>query len=180
MFEMSGSRNTAVTLLRQAVTGVLVAYLPWLAQAAIMSPEDSVPLLSLNTGVVGLDDRFERPARHGVEYRHTPFSKWQLSPSAGYAWAEDGASYTYIDVKRDFRLHERWFVTPSFGPGYFSEGSSLDLGHELEFRSGVEISYRFHGRFRVGLAVYHLSNGSIADTNPGAEGVVFHLLVPLR
>lgn len=139
----------------------------------------AAPTLSLNSGMVGIDDELEKPGRYGIEYRHRPWSRLALIPSVGYSRADNGATYTYVDVKRDFRLAERWTLTPSFGPGYFSEGGDLQLGHQLEFRSGLELSYRPGERWRLGVTIYHLSNGGLSEKNPGTEGVALHLLIPL-
>jgi hypothetical protein len=41
----------------------------------------------------------------------------------------------------------------------------------VEFRSGLEVSYRLDDRSRLGLSFYHLSNGVIYDVNPGGESL---------
>ena len=71
-------------------------------------------------------------------------------------------------------------VTGSLGAGYYEEGDGKDLGHELEFRSQIEIAYRFDDRSRLGLAVSHTSNASIADTNPGSESAILYYSVPIE
>jgi hypothetical protein len=47
-------------------------------------------------------------------------------------------------------------------------------------RSGIEVAYRFYERSRVGLALFHLSNGGLADKNPGTEVLALSLSVPLQ
>lgn len=54
-------------------------------------------------------------------------------------------------------LNDRWVLIPSFGAGLFKKGDGLDLGSRLEFRSGIEIARRFHGEYRIGVALFHLS-----------------------
>ena len=71
-------------------------------------------------------------------------------------------------------LGRRIVLTPSFAPGYYHEGSGLDLGHALEFRSQIEFAYRFDDRSRIGVAVSHMSNASIADENPGTESAILY------
>ena len=53
--------------------------------------------------------------------------------------------------------------------GAFSKGNGKDLGHEIEFRSTLEISYQLKNKNRIGLSVGHLSNAGIGDINPGTE-----------
>ena len=51
--------------------------------------------------------------------------------------------------------------------------------HPLEFRSQIEFAYRFDDRSRLGLAVSHMSNASIANENPGTESAILYYSVPL-
>src|SRR5690606_92479 len=61
-------------------------------------------------------------------------------------------------------------VTPSFGLARFEESVELRLGQALEFRSGLELAYEMRSGWRVGLALYHLSNAGLARENPGSAG----------
>jgi hypothetical protein len=70
-------------------------------------------------------------------------------------------------------------LTPSFAAGYYDNGDGVDLGHEVEFRSSIELSYRFDNRTRLGVSFYHLSNASIGDTNPGTEVLSVVYSIPL-
>ncbi|WP_422732780.1 acyloxyacyl hydrolase [Marinobacter azerbaijanicus] len=49
----------------------------------------------------------------------------------------------------------------------------------MEFRSGVKSFYRFHNKLRLGIELFHLSNGGIADRNPGTEVAFISLSFPL-
>ncbi|HSN88855.1 MAG TPA: acyloxyacyl hydrolase [Thermoanaerobaculia bacterium] len=42
----------------------------------------------------------------------------------------------------------------------------------VEFRSGVELAWRLNERSRIGLCLYHLSNGGLYDFNPGTESLI--------
>jgi hypothetical protein len=70
-------------------------------------------------------------------------------------------------------------VRLSFAPGYYRAGGGKDLGYPLEFRSGIELGWRFH-EGRVGVELYHLSNASLARHNPGEESLVLTLALPLH
>lgn len=137
------------------------------------------PLLTFTAGEVGIGDSLSEPLRFGASYRFRPQTSWQIAPAIGAAFAENGASFVYVDLERDFRLGQNWFVTPSFGIGSFDDGEDLNLGSELEFRSGLGLSREFYGQYPVGLAVYHLSNGGIADRNPGTESLVLSVHIPM-
>ena len=69
-------------------------------------------------------------------------------------------------VMLDVYLGRRFVVTPSFAAGLYAEGGGKDLGHVLEFRSQIEVAYRFEDRSRLGLSFSHISNASISSTTP--------------
>jgi hypothetical protein len=70
-------------------------------------------------------------------------------------------------------------LTPSFGAGLYADGGGKELGHAVEFRSQIEIAYRFDNRARLGLAFSHISNASIGDKNPGVEVLNVYYSLPL-
>ncbi|NKB19827.1 MAG: hypothetical protein GKS01_04700 [Alphaproteobacteria bacterium] len=70
-------------------------------------------------------------------------------------------------------------MTPSFAVGAYDDSKGKDLGHTIEFRSGVELAWRFDNQMRLGLTLYHLSNAGIGDRNPGTEVLSLGLSVPL-
>jgi len=134
--------------------------------------DESLIMMNMTAGYFGISDSQDKPLRFGLEYRFKAFSKWQLIPAAGLVLMEDGAYFAYTDLRHDFWLNKDWVIIPSFGLGFFKESKSLKLGNELEFRSGVELAYRFYKNYRIGIAIFHLSNGSISDINPGTEVLV--------
>lgn len=101
-------------------------------------------------------------------------------PAVGATFHENGAYYVYAEARREFRLSNRWLFIPSLAAGILKEGQRLDLGHDLEFRSGLELARRFDNEWRVGLALFHLSNGGISDDNPRTEVLAKTLSIPLR
>ncbi len=70
-------------------------------------------------------------------------------------------------------------MTPSLGLGSFDDGEDVKLGHDLEFRSGIKITYQFKNDWRVGIGLFHLSNGGLGDRNPGTEPVFVGVSIPL-
>lgn len=135
--------------------------------------------LSVNAGFVGIFNRFSETLRYGMEYRWKPLTHYAIRPAAGVISAENDASYVFLGLRRDFFLGEHWLLTGSFDAGYFEERDELNLGLELEFRSGLEVAYQFANRYRIGVALYHLSNGGFGKRNPGTESVVLSLTAPI-
>lgn len=81
---------------------------------------------------------------------------------------EGGAFWLGGGLRYDIPLGDDWRIGLAAGPGYFRESDELDLGHELEFYSSIELA-RSLGKssgFVAGLG--HLSNGGLGDYNPGA------------
>ena len=70
-------------------------------------------------------------------------------------------------------------LSPSFSVGGFHEGDGKDLGGAIEFRSALELAYRFENNARLGVQVGHLSNASIYDSNPGEEFVILNYSIPV-
>lgn len=136
--------------------------------------------LSVAAGQVRiLDEGIEDPEAVKLEYRFSTRWPWQLAPGIGVAGSANEASFAFAWVERDFALTERWIVAPSFGLGFFDDGVDVKLGSELEFRSGVKSFYQFQNRVRLGVELFHLSNGGIADRNPGTEVAFISLSFPL-
>lgn len=136
--------------------------------------------LVVNAGFVGIFNRFPETLRYGAEFRWRELGSLKLRPSAGIVNAENDASYYFLGLRRDFLLSERLLLSGSFDAGYFEERDEIKLGLQMEFRSGAELSYRFFNEYRVGLALYHLSNGGFGNRNPGTESIVLSLLAPIQ
>ena len=93
----------------------------------------------------------------------------------------DGGAYAHLSFRLALKdlwatpWSERWRVVPFLGVGIYEEGDGKDLGGPVEFRSGVEVSYRVGRRWWLGATLYHLSNGVLYDSNPGEESLALTL-----
>ena len=114
-----------------------------------------------------------------LEYR-SDLKLWVFKPFAGVMATTDAAFYGYGGVLVDVYLGKRFVATPSIAVGYYEEGDGVDLGHEVEFRSQIEIAYRFDNRSRLGVSFSHMSNAGIGDDNPGSESIVVTYALPLN
>lgn len=160
---------------RRRATVILATILLAACQA---SPRPEPHMVALSGGPVGIADSGSS-SRLGVEYRFGEHTDYKLIPSLGVAASDKDAYFFSAELRRNFWVKDRFVLTPSFGVGYFDESDSLDLGGELEFRSGIECTYCFEGDWRLGVALFHLSNGGLSDANPGTESLVFTLAIPL-
>jgi len=140
------------------------------------------PKLNITAGMVGIfDDSPQNANRYGIEYRTAKrITKWDIIPAYGYSWSVNGTKYLYSDLKRDWDVNKNLVLTISLGTGLFLNNKIIDLGHALEFRSGIEFSFKMKKGYRLGIAGYHLSNSRISKNNPGTESLVLSLLIPLK
>jgi lipid A 3-O-deacylase len=102
-----------------------------------------------------------------------------ISPFVGASVTSDGATYVYGGFGFDINFGRNWVLNPNFAVGNFGPGSGTKLGSSIEFRSGLELDYRFWDQSRIGLAVQHMSNAGISQRNPGEESITVIYAVPL-
>ncbi len=110
-----------------------------------------------------------------------------LKPFAGFEITSDSATYfltgIYLEDNLGKLISDRksnYIFTPSFGIGYYDNGSGKNLGNEIEFRTSLEISYEFKNNNRLGLSLSHISNANIGDKNPGAEIISLVYQIPFN
>ncbi|MDT8440841.1 MAG: acyloxyacyl hydrolase [Desulfuromonadales bacterium] len=153
--------------------------LPVQGQAAdVNTARDDSPSVNVALGTVNLLDAHKK-GYLGLEYRVQPLGDWQLRPVLATGWITDAAWHIAAGLKRDFRIDKGWTLTPGFSVLFFEDGDIVTLGSSIQFKSELEISYRFPGQNRLGLAFFHVSNGGLGDKNPGTEALVLSFGVPL-
>ncbi len=140
---------------------------------------EPAPSLLFAAGVFALVEAYDYPYSVGMTYVARPLTQWRLSPGAGFAVGPDGIAFLYVDVRRDFALGERWYVTPSLATGWFINGDVIGPRDHLEFQSGIQFARRFDNGLRLGLAGMHISNGGLEHPNNGTEAVLLTLQLPL-
>ena len=99
----------------------------------------------------------------------------KISPITGGFVTENSAIYIYTGFEWNIDLGSLTF-TPSFAPGLYHKGNGKDLGHVIEFKSEVQLSYELSKSTRLGLSYNHVSNASIGDKNPGANSYMFNFI----
>ncbi len=148
------------------------------AAAPARADGDDPSFLVFGLGYYDMNKQDDTAADFRLEYRHGE-KFWIFKPWVGVEGTSDGAFYGAVGVLVDVYFGTRVVLTPSFGAGLYAEGSGKDLGHVVEFRSQIELSYRFDDRSRLGVAFSHISNASIADDNPGVEILNVYYSLPL-
>ena len=145
-----------------------------------VAADDDGPLLIASAGRFVFDDELSDPYLVGLQYRGAPRTGWALRPGIGAEAGAEDLLFVYADVAREFALPRQWFVTLSFGGGWFANGERVGADFDLEFRSGIAVARRLASGARLGLAGFHVSNGGLDRPNYGAEGLVLFLALPVR
>ncbi|MEQ8369555.1 MAG: acyloxyacyl hydrolase [Alphaproteobacteria bacterium] len=157
---------------------LVVAWLmagPGMARADDLA--DDPAFFSVGLGYYDINDT-QDAADLRFEFRAAPKLLGFLKPWAGLEVTSDSAVYGVAGVLTDIYFGNRWVVTPQFGAGLYADGSGKDLGHVVEFRSQLELAYRLADRSRIGLAISHISNAGLDDSNQGTEILSLYYHIP--
>ena len=98
-----------------------------------------------------------------------------ISPVTGFMFTADNASYVYTGVQAQYSIG-KVNIVPSFTPGLYGEGNGKDLGHIIEFKSELQLSFDLFSNSELGFSYNHISNASLGDKNPGANSYMFNFL----
>ena len=124
------------------------------------------------------DDK-QAAALFGIQHQNEMLTRdsffGNISPITGGFITENSAAYIYSGIEWNINMGSFEF-TPSFAPGLYHEGDGKDLGHVLEFKTEVQLSYTLSNRTSFGMSYNHVSNASLGDKNPGANSYEFNLL----
>ncbi len=108
-----------------------------------------------------------------------------LKPFLGFEYTNDSASYFLTGIYFEDNLGElfegkksKFFFTPSFGAGFYNDGSGKKLGNDIQFRTSFEVSYELKNKNRIGISFSHISNANLGDKNPGVEILSFSYQLP--
>ena len=99
-----------------------------------------------------------------------------VSPITGGFVTKNSAAYVYTGIEWNVEMGKKMLFTPSFAPGLYHEGDGKDLGHVIEFKSEVQLSYIASDNTSFGVSYNHVSNASLGDKNPGANSYMFNFI----
>ena len=103
-----------------------------------------------------------------------------IAPFVGGYVGVDGSAYGYLGFGFEVVIDDHFVIMPNTAVGAYTDGDGRDLGSALEFRSGLELGYRWDNEVQLGLALHHMSNAGIGDSNPGTEHLTVFLNIPLN
>jgi hypothetical protein len=161
---------------------IFIVLISFLSSFSAMAEESNINKnteFNVYTGMFDFSDDKKRSTLIGFQHQNEELNRdtflGNLSPITGGMMTADNAAYFYTGVQAQYKIGNLNF-TPSFAPGYYSQGSGKDLGHALEFKSELQLSLDLPKDSQFGFSYNHLSNASLGDKNPGANSYMFNLL----
>ena len=141
---------------------------------------DSETELNVYTGMFDFSDDGKRATLIGFQHQNENLNRntflGNISPITGGFITENSAAYVYTGVEWNMDMGGGMIFTPSFTPGRYHEGDGKDLGHVLEFKSEVQLSYATSDLSNFAISYNHVSNASLGDKNPGANSYMFNFI----
>ena len=135
--------------------------------------------VNLFAGMFDFSDDGQKASLLGIQHQNEELYRksflGKLSPITGAFLTKKNAFYLYTGVQAEYELGFLT-ITPSFAPGYYNEGGGKDLGHPLEFKSEVQMSFDLGDSSKMGMSYNHISNASFGTKNPGANSYMFNFL----
>jgi len=131
------------------------------------------------TGMFDFSDEGKKSTLVGIQHQNENLYRdsllGKISPVTGFLVTGDSAMYLYSGVQAEYNIG-KMNITPSFTPGLYGKGDGKDLGHMLEFKSEVQLSFDVLKDSELGFSYNHISNASLGDKNPGANSYMFNFL----
>ena len=159
---------------------ILLSFLVFtnLSNAEEIKKRDLNTEYNIYTGMFDFSDDGKKSELIGFQHQNENLNRdtflGNISPITGAMITADNASYFYTGIQAHYKIGSL-NLTPSFTPGYYNEGDGKDLGHALEFKSEIQLSYELPRDSQIGFSYNHLSNASLGDKNPGANSYMFNL-----
>ncbi len=153
------------------------AVAPGQNQATTARSGDDPAFWAFSAGWFDINKQKDEAVEARIEYRAAE-KFWIFKPFGGIMATSDRAVHGFAGVLTDFYFGRRWVVTPSFAPGLYYQGDGKEISNGIQFRSQLEVSYRFDDRSRLGISFNHISNAGISDRNPGVETLAITYAIP--
>jgi len=116
-----------------------------------------------------------------IQYRTSKtFEFLRIRPVLGLLATTDESVYAWFGLSTDMTFFERIVLTLDAGVGGYDKGNGQTLGHDLNFRTGGVLAWRFNNNARLGVGFHHLSNAGLDAINPGTESLSLYYSHPLN
>ena len=159
---------------------VLVSFLASLSSIAEeFEIDNNNTKFNIYSGMFDFSDDGKKSAIFGFQHQNENLFRdsflGTISPITGAMITADNAGYIYTGVQAQYKIGNINF-TPSFTPGLYNQGDGKDLGHVVEFKSEVQLSFDLFSDSELGFSYNHISNASLGKKNPGANNYMFNFI----
>ena len=158
---------------------LLVIFISFSSIADEVKVSNNNTKFNVYTGMFDFSDDGKRSTLFGFQHQNENLNRdtflGNLSPITGVLITADNAGYIYTGVQAQYKIGSLNF-TPSFTPGLYHEGDGKDLGHVIEFKTEVQITYQITSNSEFGISYNHISNASLGDKNPGANSYMINFI----
>ena len=166
-------------ILKKFYLGLFFIFFVFSVNAEELKINDKNTEFSVYSGMFDFSDNGKKSTLIGFQHQNENLNRdtflGNLSPITGVLITADNAGYVYTGVQAQYKIGIL-NITPSFTPGLYHEGDGKDLGHLLEFKSEIQLSFDLSKNSELGFSYNHLSNASLGDKNPGANSYMFNFL----
>jgi len=105
---------------------------------------------------------------------------WRLHPAFGVSVAGNGSGWAGFGSAVTFGQDDGLFLRVTGMVGAYRRGSGRDLGGALQFRSALDIGYRWENGIEAGVGADHRSNAGLDTPNPGLNSIYLFAAMPLN
>lgn len=102
-----------------------------------------------------------------------------IRPFGGIETTTDGALYGLGGFVFDMPIGKHFILSPNLATGLYYGGDGKRLGSFIEFRSTMEVGYKFDNGVRLTTSFGHISNAGLTDINHGVEILSAYVHVPV-
>ena len=135
--------------------------------------------LNFFTGMFDFSDKGQSSGLFGLQHQDEDLFRdsflGRLSPITGGFLTSKNGFYLYTGISAEYELGP-FNIIPSFAPGLYDAGTGKDLGHPVEFKSEVQMTFDFSDSTHLGMSYNHISNASLGSKNPGANSYMLNFL----
>ena len=155
---------------------ILILILPFKVNSEEI-PVQKKTEFNVYSGMFDFSDDGKKSTLIGFQHQNEELNRdtflGNLSPITGALITADSATYLYTGVQAQYKIG-KMNLTPSFTPGLYGQGDGKDLGHLVEFKSEVQLSFDLFQNSELGFSYNHISNASLGEKNPGANSYMFN------
>ena len=135
--------------------------------------------INFYTGMFDFSDDGKKSTLIGIQHQNENLYRnsflGTISPVSGFLITGDSSTYLYTGIQAEYNIG-KMNLTPSFTPGLYGQGDGKDLGHLVEFKSELQLSFDLLKDSELGFSYNHISNASLGEKNPGANSYMFNFL----